>query len=282
MIFMALLIDGKVLSKVREEKLKAEVEKLGFTPKVTSIVIGEDAPSLLYTKMKQKKAADVGIDFEPKYFSTDTQISEVVNFIRKLNEDPSIVGVMIQLPIPELFLKGKDWREVLAEIKIEKDIDGLRYPQSKFLPATARAVLSILDDEKIEVRNKKVTVLGRSNLVGKPVADELIKKGARVSIVHSQTPNPKEITLEGEIVISAVGKAYLVKGDWIRKGAVVIDVGTSQNEEGGKIVGDVDFLKAKRRASKITPVPGGVGPMTVISLMENVVESAKGVKNGTV
>lgn len=282
MIFMAQLIDGKSLSKVREEKLKIEVAKLGFTPKVASIVIGENTPSLLYTKMKQKKAEEIGIDFEPKYFATDTPISEVVNFIRKLNEDSLVAGVMIQLPIPEEFLRGKDWREVLAEIKIEKDIDGLRYPQSKFLPATARAVLSILDDEKIEVSGKKVTVLGRSNLVGKPVADELIKRGADVAVVHSQTPNPKEITLEGEIVISAVGKAYLVKGDWIKEGAVVIDVGTSQNEEGGKIVGDVDFLKAKRRASKITPVPGGVGPMTVISLMENVVESCERSKGGTV
>ena len=270
---MVQLIDGKTLAKLREQRLKTEISSLGLTPKVVSIVIGEDAPSLLYTKMKQKKAADVGIDFEPKYFSQETSFDGVVNFIRKLNEDPSINGVMIQLPIPEEFLKGKDWREVLAEITIEKDVDGLRYPDSNFLPATARAVLSILDDEIIEVKNKKVTVLGRSNLVGKPVADELLKRGAKVSVVHSQTPNPKEITLEGDIVISAVGKRYLVTGDWIKEGAVVIDVGTSEDPESGKIVGDVDFEKAKLRASKITPVPGGVGPMTVISLMENVIES---------
>ncbi len=275
MILMVQLIDGKTLSKAREEILKKKVLDLSFTPKVISIVIGKDAPSLLYTKMKQKKAADVGINFEPKYFSSDTKFDEVVNFIRKLNDDPSVNGVMIQLPIPEEFLKGKDWRKILSEINVEKDIDGLRYQDSKFLPATARAVLSILDDEKIEVSGKKVTVFGRSNLVGKPVADELIKKGAEVSVVHSQTPNPKEISLEGDIVISAVGKPYLVKGDWIKQGAVVIDVGTSKDRESGKIVGDVDFEQAKLRASKITPVPGGVGPMTVISLMENVVESAK-------
>lgn len=277
---MVKLIDGKALAKRREENLKIEVAKLGFTPKVVSIVIGEDPASLLYTKMKQKKAAEVGINFEPKYFASDAPFSEVVNFIRKLNEDPQVSGVMVQLPIPEDFLKGKDWREVLAEIKVEKDIDGLRYPETKFLPATARAVLSILDDEKIEVRDKKVTVLGRSNLVGKPVADELIKRGAKVLVIHSQTPNPKEIALEAEIVISAVGKANLVKGDWIRQGAVVIDVGTSL-AEGGKIVGDVDFEKARKRALKITPVPGGVGPMTVISLMENVVESCQRSKGGT-
>lgn len=276
MILMVQLIDGKTISKVREEKVKKEVSSLNFSPKVISIVIGEDAPSLLYTKMKQKKASNVGIDFEPKYFSQDTPIEEVVNFIRKLNENPSINGIMIQLPIPEGFLKGKDWREILSEIKIEKDVDGLRYPDSKFLPATARAVLSILDDEKIDVRNKKVIVLGRSNLVGKPVADELLKRGADINVVHSQTPNPKELTLKGDIVISAVGKPFLVKGDWIKEGAVVIDVGTSEDEDTGKIVGDIDFEQAKLRASKITPVPRGVGPMTVISLMENVVESAKG------
>lgn len=276
MILMAQIIEGKVLSKVREEILKKKVSNLSFTPKVVSIVIGEDAPSLLYTKMKQKKAADVGIDFEPKYFSSDTPYDEIVNFIRKLNEDSEVNGIMIQLPIPDEFLKGRDWREILADIKIEKDVDGLRYPNSKFLPATARAVLSILDDEKIEVKNKKITVLGRSNLVGKPVADELLKKGAQVRVVHSQTPNPKEITLDGEIVISAVGKPFLIKGDWIKKEVVVIDVGTSKDPKSGKIVGDVEFEKAKLRASKITPVPGGVGPMTVISLMENVLESAKG------
>ncbi|MEK7617342.1 MAG: bifunctional 5,10-methylenetetrahydrofolate dehydrogenase/5,10-methenyltetrahydrofolate cyclohydrolase [Patescibacteria group bacterium] len=273
---MVHLIDGKVLAKVREEELKLEISSLGYTPKVASIVIGSDAPSLLYTKMKQKKATDVGINFEPKYFSSDTPYNELVNFIRKLNEDLEVNGIMIQLPIPDEFLKGKDWREILAEIKIEKDVDGLRYPDSKFLPATARAVLSILDDEKIEVKNKKVIVLGRSNLVGKPVADELINRGANVSVVHSQTPNPKEITLAADIIISAVGKPHLVKGDWIKNGTVVIDVGTSEDKETGKIVGDVDFEEAKLRASKITPVPGGVGPMTVISLMENVLESAKG------
>lgn len=275
MILMDQLIDGKSLAKIREEKLKTEVSLLNFKPKVISIVIGEDAPSLLYTKMKQKKAADVGIDFEPKYFSSDTAYDEVVNFIRKLNEDSTVNGIMIQLPIPDEFLRGRDWKEILAEIKIEKDVDGLEYPDSKFLPATARAVLSILDDEKIEVRDKKITVLGRSNLVGKPVADELSKKGAQVTVVHSQTPNPKEATQEGDIVISAVGKPYLIKSDWIKDGAVVIDVGTSEDPVSGKIVGDVDFEQAKLKAAKITPVPGGVGPMTVISLMENVVESAR-------
>ncbi len=272
---IAQIIDGKILAKLREEKLKTEILSLGFRPKVVSIVIGEDAPSLLYTKMKQKKAAEMGIDFEPKHFSMDTPYKKIVNFIKKLNEDHSINGIMIQLPIPEEFLQGKDWKNLIAEINIGKDIDGLRYPDSKFLPATAKAVLSILDDEKTEVRGKAVIVLGRSNLVGKPVADELIKKGANVKVVHSQTINPKDVVQEGEIMVSAVGKAYLVKGDWIKKGAVVIDVGTSKDPKSGKIVGDVDFENAQFRASKITPVPGGVGPMTVISLMENVVESAR-------
>lgn len=264
------LIDGKKLARKREEALKEKTSKLKVTPKVITIVIGDDPASLLYTRMKNQKAKDLGINFEPKHFSIQTSYEEAIEFIRDLNNDKSVNGIMVQLPIPDEFLKGHDWKEVVGEIRTEKDIDGLKYPNSKFLPATAVAVLSILDEEKVEVKGKNVVVLGRSTIVGKPVADELTKKGANVSVVHSQTPNPKEVVQSGEIVISAVGKPYMVKKDWIKDGAVVIDVGTSPYE--GKIVGDIE-PEAYEKASKITPVPGGVGPMTVISLMENVVKS---------
>ena len=217
--------------------------------------------------MKKKKATDVGIDFEPKYFKENTPYEEVVGFIKELNKDPKTSGIMVQLPMPDSFLGGKHELELLNLIDKKKDIDGLT-ENPIFMPATAVAVISILDDEKVKIKGVSVTVLGRSLLVGKPVSDELIKRGGKVSVVHSKTENPKEVTLGADVVISAVGRPFLVKGDWIKKGAVVVDVGTSPFE--GKIVGDVDFEKAKEVVSKITPVPGGVGPMTVISLMENV------------
>jgi methylenetetrahydrofolate dehydrogenase (NADP+) / methenyltetrahydrofolate cyclohydrolase len=265
-----MLIDGRRIAQLREKKLRA-TSNLQITPKVVSIVIGDDEASHLYTKMKMEKAQSLGIDFEPRFFKEDSPYDEVINLIRDLNADVSVKGIMVQLPIPDQFLGGHDWKEVVNQIDRSKDIDGLKYPDSPFLPATALAVLSIIDEEGIEVSGKKVTVLGRSNLVGKPVAAELTKRGAEISVVHSKTKNPKEIVLDADIVISAVGKPYLVKKDWIKEGAVVIDVGTSPLD--GKIVGDVE-PEAAERASKMTPVPGGVGPMTVISLMENVLKSA--------
>lgn len=264
------LIDGKKLAQNREVSLKRKSAQLKVKPKVITIVIGDDPASLLYTKMKKQKARDLGIDFEPKQFNIHTAYLRVIEFIRDLNNDESVNGIMVQLPIPDEFLKGHNWKEVISEIKTEKDVDGLKYPDSKFLPATAVAVLSIFDDEDIKVKGKNVVVLGRSTIVGKPVAEELTKRGANVNVVHSQTPNPKEVVSGGDIVISAVGKPYLVKKDWIKSGAVVIDVGTAPFK--GKIVGDIE-PSAYAKASKITPVPGGVGPMTVISLMENVIKS---------
>ena len=268
---MSELIDGRKLAKAREEKLAAKVKSLNLTPKVISLVIGADPASHLYTNMKKKKAADVGIEFEPKYFSEETPFEEIANVIQKLNSDPEINGIMVQLPMPEKFLNGRHELELLNLIDKKKDIDGLT-ENPIFMPATAVAVISIIDDEKVKVKGVKITVLGRSLLVGKPVADELNRRGGLVSVVHSKTENPKEIVLGADLVISAVGKAHLVPGDWIKEGAVVIDVGTSPLD--GKIVGDVDFESAQDKASKITPVPGGVGPMTVISLMENVARAA--------
>lgn len=264
------LIDGKKIAQIREQRLREIIPKLNFTPKVVSIVIGGDPASHLYTKMKKEKARSLGIDFEPKFFKEETPYEEVANLIKDLNEDKSVNGIMIQLPIPDLFLRGHDWREVIGEIKREKDIDGLNYPNSPYLPATAVGVLSILDEEGVKVKGKKVTVLGRSTLVGKPVADELIKRGADVSVVHSKTENPEGIVRSADIVISAVGKPYLVKKDWVKDNVVVIDVGISPYQ--GRIVGDID-PGVFEKASKITPVPGGVGPMTVISLMENAVRT---------
>lgn len=264
------IINGKKLAAIREKKLKLKIAKLGVRPKVVSILIGGDPPSILYTNMKHKKAADVGIDFEPLRLSEKTPFEQVVKKVEELNQDKSIEGIMMQLPLPKEFLNGHDPKELIMKISPKKDFDGLT-GKGIFLPAVVRAVFSILEDEKVVVKNKKVAVLGRSDLIGKPVAREMRKLGARVFVIHKETKNPKKITQAVDIIVAATGVPELLKGDWVSRGVVVIDVGTQKVND--KLVGDVEFDTVSKKASKITPVPGGVGPMTVISLMENVLNN---------
>lgn len=276
------IIDGKKLALKHEKVLKKKIQGLVKKPKIISVLIGDDPASLMYSKMKQRKAADLGIDFEllnipPRGWDVVTRGWDVVTQeIKRLNQDPKIDGIMIQLPVPNEFLGNHRVEELLNLIDPKKDVDGLNYAHkgTPCVPAAVRAILAILKDEGVEVKNKKVAVLGRSKLVGKPVAEQLQKMGAKVLVGHSQTLDLKEITKDADIIISAVGKANLVTGEMIKKGVVIIDVGTSKLN--GKIVGDVDFKSVTAKAVKITPVPGGVGPMTIISLMENVVELAHG------
>ncbi len=265
------IIDGRALALQHEEKLKEQLADLETKPKVVSILIGDDLSSVLYTNIKQKKAQELGIYFEPLKFNVDTNFDEVAQKIKQLNSDQSVNGVMIQLPIPEQFLKDHSWEELPHLIDPRKDIDGLTL-NGPYLSATAKAVMSILEDEKIEVKNKNIVVIGKSDLVGKPIARELTVLGGNVEIVDRLTQNPDEICREADILIAAAGAPYLVKKNWVKEGAVVIDVGTADLD--GKVVGDVD-PKVSEVAGKITPSPGGVGPMTVISLLENVVESVK-------
>jgi methylenetetrahydrofolate dehydrogenase (NADP+)/methenyltetrahydrofolate cyclohydrolase len=182
---------------------------------------------------------------------------------------------MVQLPLPKEFLQGRDEKELLKFIDSQKDVDGLNYAHkpSTFVPAAVKAVISVLEDENISVENKKVVVVGASDLVGKPVSEELKKMGAEVTVIDSKTEDVKEKTLEADILISATGVPGLITGEMVKVGVIVIDVGAEKVD--GKVVGDVDFESVEPKASRITPVPGGVGPMTVISLMENVVEAIR-------
>lgn len=268
---MVQIIDGRALALEHEQKLKNELSKLDKRPKVVSILIGDDPASVLYTKIKQKKAADLGIDFEVLRFKIETKYTDLLDTIKQLNEDKIVNGIMVQLPIPDQFLAGHEWEEITKLINPGKDIDGLT-PNSPYLSATAKAVISILEDEQIEVRNKKVVIIGKSDLVGKPIARELTIMGAVITVVDRKTPNPAEVCSKADILISAAGSPYLVKKDWVKEGVVIVDVGTS--ELGGKIVGDID-PEVYQKAGTVTPSPGGVGPMTVISLMENIVLTVK-------
>ncbi|EKD90790.1 MAG: bifunctional 5,10-methylene-tetrahydrofolate dehydrogenase/5,10-methylene-tetrahydrofolate cyclohydrolase [uncultured bacterium] len=263
------ILDGRKLAKSREAKLKKKLSSLKFTPKVVSILIGSDPPSVLYTSMKQKKALEVGIEFEPIEFSVDTPVSEIVKKIYELNKDPKIAGIMIQLPMPKEFLIGLDPKEIIELIDPKKDIDGLT---SKRLvpPAAAKASMQILLDEGVEVKGKNAVVLGASELVGKPMGRLLEEYGAKVIVCNSKTEDLVEKTRKADIIVSAVGKPGILTGDMVSKGVVVVDIGAEK--VGDKVVGDADFESVSKKASRITPVPGGVGPMTIIALMENVLE----------
>lgn len=276
------IIDGKKLALKRQEKLIQEVKKLEKTPKIVSILVGDDAPSVLYTNIKQKKASELGIIFQPLYFNLPPQgwthklFEEVVNKIKELNRNPEIDGIMVQLPLPKLFLQNRSEKELLEFIDDKKDVDGLNYAHqtSSYVPAAVKAVLSILKDERIPVAGKKVVVVGSSDLIGKPVAEEMEKLGAKVIICDRQTTDLCRETLKADILISATGVPGLIKGNMISDGVVIIDVGAEKVD--GKIMGDVDFKSVYPKALRITPVPGGVGPMTVISLMENTVKATCG------
>lgn len=264
------IIDGRKIAQKHQEKLKQEIARLTTKPKMVSILVGEDPSSILYSKIKQKKAAEIEIDFEWVSFPEDTPYLEVVNKIQQLNQDQSVQGIMVQLPVPESFLTGHTELEFLQNINPEKDVDGLTQ-KGPFVPAAVAAVLIMLKDQGISVQNKKVVVIGASDLVGKPLALELEKLGGKISVCNSKTLDLAEETKEADIIISATGIPGILTGDMIKEGVVVIDVGTSKVN--GKIVGDVDFSSVYPKALKITPVPGGVGPVTVVCLMENVVRT---------
>lgn len=265
------IINGRKLASLRQEKLIEKIKKLNKTPKIVSILVGSDAPSVLYTKIKQQKAEDVGIEFQPVHFIITHQVwDNVCAKIKELNNDDDVDGIMVQLPLPKEFLQGRDEKELLSLIAPEKDVDGLT-KNSKYLSATARAVMSIIEEENIDVLGKNVVVVGASDLVGKPVAEELRKKGVIVEICNTKTEDLKASTQKADILISATGVPRLITGDMVKDGVIVIDVGAEKVD--GKLVGDVDFESVYSKASRITPVPGGVGPMTVISLMENVADA---------
>lgn len=281
---MAELIDGKALAKKIRAELKNEVDILkmkGIFPKLAVIMVGEDKASKVYVKNKSKACEEVGVDFEEHLLGEDTKMDELLKLIDELNNRSDIHGILLQSPIP----KHLNINKAFNAIDYRKDVDGfnpinvgkLVIGEDAFISCTPLGVIRMLEEYGIEIEGKNAVVIGRSNIVGKPLAQCLLAKNATVTICHSRTKNIHEITNNADILVAALGKPNYIKASMVKEGAVVIDVGINRTDE-GKLVGDVDFKTVSKKASYITPVPGGVGPMTIAMLMNNVVKSAKNSK----
>jgi len=287
----AKIIDGKLISTEIREELTSEVEKLkkeGITPGLGVILVGEDPASKSYVTAKEKACDSLGIYSDNRHIPGDTTEEELLAIIDEMNNDPKIDGILVQLPLPGHI----DPDKVIMRISPEKDVDGF-HPQSigkmimgkdTFLPCTPHGVVKLLNYSGIQIEGAHVVVVGRSNIVGKPVANLLLDKSkngnATVTVCHSRTRNISELTRQADILIAAIGKPRFITENMVKEGAVIIDVGVNRVEDktkkkGFRLVGDVDFDAIKEKASYITPVPGGVGPMTITMLMFNTVLSAK-------
>lgn len=275
------LIDGKELAKKNRANLKIEVDKLkqkGIIPKLAVIMVGDDKASSVYVRNKSRACNEIGIEFEEFLKGQDTTQEELLSLIQELNKREDVHGILLQSPIPQHL----DIREAFNLIDYKKDVDGfnpvnvgrLSIGEDAFISCTPHGVIRMLEEYNIPIEGKRAVIIGRSNIVGKPLIQCLLSKNATVTVCHSKTQNIGEITKEADVLIAALGRPKFVKEDMVKPGAVVIDVGINRNDE-GKLVGDVDFENVAKKASYITPVPGGVGPMTIAMLMENVVKAAK-------
>lgn len=274
------LISGKAVSKEVLRKVRDGVEILknhGVTPGLGIIRIGSNPASEVYVRTKLKKAKKQGINAKILHLGDDATHDQVMELVNKMNLDPEIHGFIVQLPLPKQVIE----ETVLKAVLPEKDVDGfhpcnlglLMAGKPAFVPATALGVMSLIDSTGVNPEGKNAVVVGRSNIVGKPTALMLLNRHATVTICHSRTRDLKEQVARAEILVVSVGRANIIPGEWIRPNAVVIDVGINRTAD-GKLTGDVDFEEAAKRAGFITPVPGGVGPMTVAHLMENTVRAA--------
>lgn len=277
---MSRLIDGKVISAAVKERVKNEVAQLsgkGITVGLAVIIVGEDPASKIYVANKKKACEALGIISEEYALPESTTEKELLGLIDTLNAKKSINGILCQLPLP----RHLDEKRIINAISPEKDVDAfhpvnvgrIMIGDYDFVPCTPAGIMEMLAYENIETEGKRCVVIGRSNIVGKPMAMLLLHKNGTVTICHSKTRNLKEICLGADILVAAVGKAKFVTADMVKEGAVVIDVG--MNRENGRLCGDVDFEAVKDKASAITPVPGGVGPMTIAMLMQNTLTAAK-------
>lgn len=279
------IIDGKAVSKKVKEDVKAECEQLkakGVTPGLAVIIVGDDPASQVYVHNKEVACEACGF-YSVKYaLPAETTQDELNALIDKLNKDDKINGILCQLPLPSHL----DDKEVINRIDPLKDVDAfhpvnvgaIMIGDYNYLPCTPAGVMELIHSTGVDVSGKKAVVMGRSNIVGKPMAMLLLHENATVEITHSRTQNLADITKEADILVAAIGKAKFVKADMVKDGAVVIDVGMNRDEN-GKLCGDVDFEDVKDKCSFITPVPGGVGPMTIAMLMKNTLTAAK-IQNG--
>lgn len=278
---MAEILDGKNLAKKIRKDLKIEVEDLkqkGIYPKLAVIMVGDNSSSEVYVKNKSFACKKVGIDFEEFFLSKTATEEELLSLIQNLNHDKTIHGILLQSPVP----KGIDINKAFRTILPEKDVDGfhpmnvgnLVIGEDCFISCTPSGVMKLLEEYKIAVEGKNAVILGRSNIVGKPMVQCLLAQNATITVCHSKTKKIENIIKNADIVISAIGKPHFVTSDMIKEGAVVVDVGINRLED-GSIVGDVEFDSVAEKASYITPVPGGIGPMTIAMLLTNVVKAAK-------
>lgn len=286
----AQIIDGrKVASRIQDgirEEVTAFKETHGFVPGLAVLLVGEDPASAMYVRMKGRRCESVGMNSYTNTLPADSTQEEVIAAVRAYNDDPAIHGILVQLPMPDHI----DEEAVLKEVSLAKDVDGfhplnigalaMKGRTPTFTPATPTGCMTLIAESGVDVSGKKAVVLGRSNIVGMPMALMLNNANATVTIVHSRTTNAAEIIKAADILIAAIGMPEYVQADWVKPGAVVIDVGTNKidapdTKKGYKWVGDVDFDGAKEVAAAITIVPGGVGPLTIASLIQNTMKAAK-------
>ena len=273
------LIDGKLISQTIKDELKervAELKKRGRSGSLAVIQVGNDPASSIYVKNKKKACEYIGIGSVSYELSENTSEAELLNIIDELNNKPDIIGILVQLPVPKHINEDK----IIRAISPAKDVDGFHVEnvgalcvgERGFVSCTPAGVIQLLKRSNVEIAGKHCVVIGRSNIVGKPMALLMLRENATVTICHSKTQNLKEICKSADILIAAVGKPRMINSDYVKEGAVVIDVGIHRDEN-NKMCGDVDFDDVKDHVSKITPVPGGVGPMTIAMLMNNCVEA---------
>ena len=278
---MAIIMDGKQLAKKTREKLKKECEELkesGINPKFAVIMVGNDSSSKIYVKNKSKACEEIGIEFEEYMLSEDTTQEKLENLIEELNQNKKIHGILVQSPIP----KHLDVNSAFEKIAPEKDVDGfnsvnvgkLALSRDTFISCTPYGIMKIFEEYQIDLTGKEVVIVGRSNIVGKPLIQCILSKNGTVTVCHSKTKNLAEHTKRADVLIAAIGKPHFITADMVKENAVVIDVGINRTEE-GKILGDVEFETVEKKVEYITPVPGGVGPMTIAMLMSNVIKAAR-------
>ena len=284
------IIDGKAIAATIRGEIKVGVSELvakyGKAPGLAVVIVGSRPDSQTYVRMKRKACDEAGIVSFHKEMPEDASEEDVLQVVRDFNADPDCHGILVQLPLP----KHMNEEKILAEISLQKDVDGfhplnigklsMKGHEPLFMPCTPKGCIVLLERSGVDLKGKNAVVVGRSNIVGMPAALMLMKKDCTMTVVHSRTKDPADICRSADVIIAAAGSAHMVKKNWIKKGAVIIDVGTNSvpdatKKSGFRLTGDVDFDEAIKKADKITPVPGGVGPMTIAMLLSNTLDSGK-------